>query len=495
MTTARAVVVIIGLAALVGVGFGGRAAWRKWEARSKSASSTQDSVRGYLKKHASPKDFKSGYDFNLRAGVSLMQTNAARLRDEAITLRTNLAQAQKELGALLKESTDAGERQRVAKRVTATVAELLADREKRLSVRALELGTAKSNLTTITTNVAVLQDTVTQLETHSTTASNEFALAQTALTNEPALNNQTARATARGAAAVKQQEFASIDRRLSTARQSLAIAQKRFETLNNGSALAETNLFLVQTNVTALRAEALEKQDALVKITEQATARQAALAAKQSQVRSLRGTLTESEDAATKARRDLVSKEQSLANQHAAFAREIRTNITAAPSYEAIYTWIGRALWTSDRLLENDDLPDQRSGAMLAEDAANYAIQNAENPWLAARICEGWVWPNLEKYDAPGKPKVALNQVLQTCANAFTRAGETNNLVKNFQLRLQHAPNPRAADGVRYYLANLLEQSGSNSEALELYRTIQDTNLLGYAQRRIAVVEKRIQKP
>lgn len=322
LTPARAAVVLVALAAMVGVGFGGRALWQKWSARPKSSASVQDSVRDYLKEHASPKDCNSDYDFNLRASVTAAETNFAKAREEVGVMRTNIAQLRAEMNKL--------------------------------------------------------------------------------------------------------------------------------------------------------------KGDALT--------------AKQAELKALRDKSTELESNLQTARREFNQKQQMLANQHQSFAREVKTNILQAGSYEAIYTWIGRTLWTADRLLASSEFSDQRSGAMLAEDAANYAIHNAENNWLAARICEGWVWPCLEKYDAPGKPKVALNQVLQTCADAFNRAGETNNLLKNFGLRLKYASSPRAADNVRYYMANALEQSGNFTEALENYRAIQETNLLVYTQRRIAALEKRLAK-
>ncbi len=315
-------VALVTLAALVGVGFGGRALWQKWSVRAKSSASVQDTVRDFLKEHASPKDFKSDYDFDLRASVNAAETNLVKARDEIASMRTNIAHLNAEVGTL--------------------------------------------------------------------------------------------------------------------------------------------------------------KGDVL--------------ATKQAELNGLREKYTELENAFPGVRREFNQKQQALANQHATFAREMKTNILNAGSYEAIYTWIGRTLWTADRLLASNDFGDQRSGAMLAEDAATYSIHNAENHWLAARICEGWVWPCLEKYDAPGKPKVALNQVLQTCADAFNRSGETNNLVRNFELRLKYAPNPRAADSVRYYMANTLEQSGNTKSALETYRAIQDTNLTRYAQNRIAALERRASK-
>jgi hypothetical protein len=357
VTPKRAAAVIGALVLLGALVFGGRALWRTWDSRPKSSASVQDEVRNYLKEHASPKDLKSDYDFNLRTALAPMQTNAARMREEVANLRTNLVQAQQEMSALAREVKQLTGQQRAARRGELT------------------------NAQPASTNVA--------------------------------------------------------------------------EILAN---------------------------------------RQTALAAKQNEIKGLREKLNQRDAEAAAFRREFAPKEQALANQHQNFTRYVRTNVLAAGSYEAIYTWIGRLLWTADRLLASSDFADQRAGAMLAEDAATYSIHNAENYWLAARISEGWLWPCVEKYDAPGKPKIALNQVLQTSADAFTRAGETNKLIKNFELRLNYAPNSRAADGVRYNLAGVLEQSGRLKEALDLYSAIGDTNYAAYAQRRIALIAKRTKK-
>lgn len=292
--------------------------------------------------------------------------------------------------------------------------------------------------------------------------------------------------------ATEQQRLA---RRAATAlADSLKQREKRLVALTRTNLqAADTNLLLLQTNGVALRGELASRQETLQKAAEQIGARQAALAAMQNEVKALKEQLKEKDATAITARRELAAKEQALAYQHQNFARLVRTNIANAGSYAAIYTWIGRTLWTADRLLASGDAADQRSGALLAHDAVTYAIQNAENHWLAARISEGWIWPNLEKFDAAGKPRAMLSQVLQTTAEAFNRASETNNLVKNFRLRLEYAQTPRAADNIRYNLANVLEQSGETKEALDLYRSISDTNYLTYAERRIAWLEKRLQ--
>jgi hypothetical protein len=323
LTARKAVLVVLALAVLTGAFFGGRVAWRRWQARPQSASSVQDQVRSYLKKHASNKDFRSDYDFKLRETAALAQTNFFSKRDELAAFRTNMVKLK-----------------------------------------------------------------------------------------------------------------AQID------------------TLKGDEAVA-----------------------------------------KRAELKTLRDKYTEMENTTAAARRDAGQKQQLLASQQESFAREVKTNVVNAGSYEGIYTWIGRALWTADRLLASSEPADQRSGAMLAEDAAGYAMRHAENYWLAARISEGWLWTNLERFDLPGKPKTGAPQVLQTCLDAFRRAGETHNVVKTYKLELQFANSPRAIDRIRYNLAGALEQAGDIPAALSTYREIQDTNFLKYAQQRITTLERRAAKP
>jgi hypothetical protein len=425
--TVRKAAIALGIVAvLASLWFGGRAAWRVYQAAPKSSAAVKDQVRSYLKKQSHVKNFASSYDFKLRATVIDLQTNALKLREEVNLLRTNLMNAQKEFVVLNRDTMDTVERQRATKRAASMLGESLSERERRLAAKELDLSVARSNLSRAETNTAA--------------------------------------------------------------------GEARLSSLRANAALAETNVFLVKTNVAGLRADLTTKEEILPKISEEAAAKQTALTNKQTEIKTLKEKVTARETVLAELRRELNGKEQALQYQHQNFAREARTNIMAAPTYEFIYAWLGRLLWTSDQLLASKEFADRRAGAMLAEDAAAYSMQNAENYWLAARISEGWLWPNLDQYDAPGKPKVGAPQVLQTCVSAFRRAGETNNVIKSYQLELQYANSPRALDRVRYNLGNAFEDKGDFANALKVYREIQDTNFLRYAEQRIASIERRTGK-
>ena len=255
--------------------------------------------------------------------------------------------------------------------------------------------------------------------------------------------------------------------------------------------VSESNVTVMQSNVTALTAQKREAEQEFAAREKEASERRAALTAAQAEMKEANAKLNSREKDSAAARREANAKEQALSSQAGDFSRTVRNAVKQAVSYEAIYVEIGKLLWTADRLLASGDPAEQRQGAVLSEDAAQYAVQNAENFWLAARICEAYLWPNLERFDLPGKPPVSIDPVLQTCGDAFNRAGEKNNVLKNYRLMLQYARTPRAADRVRLNLANELEQNGQRADALALYREIQDSNYTMSAERRIANIERQ----
>ena len=173
--------------------------------------------------------------------------------------------------------------------------------------------------------------------------------------------------------------------------------------------------------------------------------------------------------------------------------RNFRKKIEEANSYESIYHVIGQELWLGEQLLKKEALSEQQQALGLFAEASQYAHRIAEDPHLAARICEGFIWPNLQATNGQARNQTAT--LLQTCSQAFQQADETNNLIKNYQLALRFSSPGRPADGARLQLANLLTQTGSFEEALRLYREITDTNFVEMAERRIASLNQRRNSP
>ncbi len=493
VTARRVLAVALLLALLAGGWFGGSAGWRWWQSRPKSTAGVKREIRAYLKKQTGLKDFSSIYDFDLRATLAALGTNAIQLREEIATLRTNLVTAQREVSKLSREAEQARDEERASKRAVADWTERLDDRTKRLAARQAELVTAQSNLVVATTNLAAVQEQMSALETNAVMLSNDVASAYAAFTNSPA-TNKTERAALRQTWTARQQDAATLRQKIATRRSDLAQRETRLRGVQQTSALAGTNVFLLQTNVTALSNELRARQTTFAAKQVALTNTVSALTAKQRAVRQLQTDITDREAAAVKLRRELYLKEEALSGQFASFMRHVRTNVNTAASFEIIYAYIGRALWTADRLLDSADPVQQRQAVAFAEEVAQQAVRDAENGWLGARICEAYLWPNVELVEQGGKGRAMAESVLQTCGDIFTRAGEHQNVVKNYRLLLARAQTERRADTLRYYLGTELEQAGDLAEALKVFRLVQDTNLVRQTERRISIIEQKLAK-
>jgi hypothetical protein len=426
--TARRALALAGIIGLVALmAFAAPRAWRWWAGRPKSVPQQQQVVRNYLEKKSGQDELQSSYDFELRRTVATLQSNAVQLRAEVNLAHTNLARLDKEARALTREAAAATEAERTAKRQLTGITEKLSEQQRRLSTRQGELGLAQSNVTAMATNPSP----------------------------------------------------------------DVARTAARMEKLQKQVTAAQEALASVQTNVTALEQHRREAEGIFTTRHTAAEAKRAELAARQAELKAQQATLASQEKALQALRRESSAKEQALGSQGNDFARTMRKNIKEAGSYEAIYAAIGQLVWTGERLLALDEPRVQRQGAQFIDEAAQAASRDAEDAWLAARICEAWVWPNLTRYDLPGQGTTAADAVLGNCNGIFQRAGETNLVERNYRLMLQHAPTRRRADAVRYNLGYLLEESGAWPAALEVYGEIQDTNYVAQAQRRMAVVEQK----
>ena len=72
-------------------------------------------------------------------------------------------------------------------------------------------------------------------------------------------------------------------------------------------------------------------------------------------------------------------------------------------------------------------------------------------------------------------------------------AGETNNIIRNYELIIRKTPKSARADGARFRLARIYEEQGNLESALRSLRQIQNTNSPPL-QRRITFLEQRIQQ-
>ena len=186
----------------------------------------------------------------------------------------------------------------------------------------------------------------------------------------------------------------------------------------------------------------------------------------------------------------IKAKAKKLSPLQTEFSRFFREKQSEASTYETIYRLIGEELWVAEQLFANTNTAVQQTGVVLASEAAHYAIQDAENGWLAARICEGYLWPSLDLLEKAERPVTTPEQLLATCEAAFRANDETASLARNYEYLIRQSP--KRADTARFRLAMLYEKAGEDAKALRTLQDIQGSQS-GKIQTRIAALKERLQ--
>jgi len=123
-------------------------------------------------------------------------------------------------------------------------------------------------------------------------------------------------------------------------------------------------------------------------------------------------------------------------------SRQFRTLQEAAASYSVIYRLIGEQLWAADQLLAMQDPLLKQSGLIQASEASRHALYGAVNSWLAARIAEAYLLPNLQVLKDVNKPVVTAQNLLELADTIFKSGYETNNLIRVYRLSIELSPRP-----------------------------------------------------
>jgi hypothetical protein len=177
----------------------------------------------------------------------------------------------------------------------------------------------------------------------------------------------------------------------------------------------------------------------------------------------------------------------------AQLAREFRAQINQAMDYKTMYRLIGEELWIVDQLMADAEPRRKDLGVTLASEAGRASLSDAGSPWLAARIYEGYLWPQLEMMDSTtNKTRLDIDALMDLAEDAFREAGETNNLIRNYKLLITKAPQSPRADKMRIRLAALLDEGGQWAEALAYLKQIKIPS--NRVQSRIASLEAKIKK-
>lgn len=184
-----------------------------------------------------------------------------------------------------------------------------------------------------------------------------------------------------------------------------------------------------------------------------------------------------------------------LANAQNELIRSLRSKFDEAQTYGKMYEYIGQELWVADRLFEAKNPEILRAALNMARQAARDAIDQAQNSWLAARIYEAYILPNIEIAGTSTqgrRTRFSMEGLINECANVFQNNEETDNVIRCYKMLLALAPDSPRADFTRVQLASIYEQAGNESKAIAYLKEIKSTNTLNWALRRFPSLESAV---
>ena len=176
------------------------------------------------------------------------------------------------------------------------------------------------------------------------------------------------------------------------------------------------------------------------------------------------------------------------------FSDYFRTNQMQAETYKEMYLYVGQQLFAAEQLLAKADEQQQIVGLVLACEASNYARTNAQNLWLGARVCEAYLWPHMGLIENTNRSLLTPDALLNVCDLAFQEAGETNNVIRNYEIMIAKVSrSPAYKDLLRYRLAHIYQDLGDEEKALPLLKEIKSYRMNRVPQE-IAAMEQRLKK-
>lgn len=176
----------------------------------------------------------------------------------------------------------------------------------------------------------------------------------------------------------------------------------------------------------------------------------------------------------------------SLAQARDQFLRSAEEKLSAASSYESMYKIIGEELFVAKGLLASGNPDHRKQGVNIAFAASRHAFTYAVNGGVAARICEGYILPNIDlATDTNRRSTFHEQNFVEQCANIFQRNNEFNNVVLAYQRALDNATSTPQKDWARSQMAMAYEQGGNPKQAVAMIQSIQDTNNYRNLMRRL----------
>ncbi|MCX7872210.1 MAG: hypothetical protein N2487_02875 [Verrucomicrobiae bacterium] len=177
------------------------------------------------------------------------------------------------------------------------------------------------------------------------------------------------------------------------------------------------------------------------------------------------------------------------------FIKETRGKLNQAQTYRAMYGVIGEELWVADKLLESAHPGYRKYGLSIARQAALDSQNYAENYWLAAKIYEAYLMPNIQDAtDTNWKMPLSMENVLNESVQAFKNVEETNNVIRAYQTFIDKVGGSARADWSRLQIALIHEQFGDYKEAIKYLKEIQNTNNFAAHIKRIPALEAKLKE-
>jgi hypothetical protein len=235
-------------------------------------------------------------------------------------------------------------------------------------------------------------------------------------------------------------------------------------------------------------------QGAAVGLQKEVSARQQALVAKEQQMAPLLSDLWAFQRAWL-AREEIASAAgmDELASAQAELLRSLRPRFDEAQTYGEMYAMIGQQLWVANRLFTSANPDHGRVALSLARQAAWDASRYTENPWLAARIYQGYIIPHLELADANDRrATLSLENLIGECTRLFRDLDEKDSILRLHKVLLAEATTPQRKDWARWQLAQVYEQEGEYARALRYLKQIERTNDFTWALRRVPWLQERL---
>ncbi len=160
--------------------------------------------------------------------------------------------------------------------------------------------------------------------------------------------------------------------------------------------------------------------------------------------------------------------------------------------YKTVYRNIGEDLIIADQLINGTIERDQILGMKMITDLCDVAIDVAVDPWLAARISDGYLIPNLDKIEEKPKNGPGREVFMIRARKIYKEAEETDRLIALGKSYLAQNPPVDRADRIRWSLGRELEQKGETKEALKYFREISHSSLTNEANKRITSLEQKV---